>query len=224
MPLTILVVEDDLGTRVAVSDYLESLGFWVVPAENGRKALTLVEKERPQLIVTDIAMPELDGYTLIRQVRRNPALRLIPVIFLTGKTELDSRIQGYQLGCDVYLEKPFELAELGAIVRNLLDRTQMMLEWRVSSDATPLPPNFGEMPAADSAYRRTANPAAIDISQREREVLHWLSEGYSNGQIGEKLHLSARTIEKHVSNLLRKTETNNRAELVRFAMSHHLVT
>ncbi|MEB3292695.1 MAG: response regulator transcription factor [Synechococcales bacterium] len=223
MPLTILVAEDDLGTRVAVSDYLESLGFWVVPAENGKKALALIEQERPHLIVTDIAMPELDGYSLIRQVRRHPNLRLIPVIFLTGRTELNSRIQGYQLGCDVYLEKPFELVELGAIVRNLLDRTQMMLEWRVSSDLPPQS-DLSEIPTPDSIYRRTPHLQAIEMSSREQEVLHWLSEGYSNGQIGEKLHLSSRTIEKHVSNLLRKTETNNRAELVRFAMSHHLVT
>jgi len=63
----------------------------------------------------------------------------------------------------------------------------------------------------------------LNLTQREQEVLDQLTKGLSNGDIGNKLHLSPRTVEKHVSSLLRKTETNNRSELVRFAMEHHLV-
>ena len=138
MPLTILVADDDLGTRLSIGDYLESIGYSVISAQNGRDALRLVEESQPHLIVTDITMPQMDGYELVRQIRQRPILRLLPVIFLTGRTATDEKIRGYQLGCDVYLEKPFELPELGAIVRNLLERLQMIeQEWRRTAALQP---------------------------------------------------------------------------------------
>jgi DNA-binding NarL/FixJ family response regulator len=217
MPLTILIVDDDLGIRLSVSDYLELAGYSVIMAENGQNALAMVDRYQPHLIVTDVTMPQMDGYELIRQVRLQPAFRLLPVIFLTARTNTDERIRGYQLGCDAYLPKPFELNELAAVVRNLLERSQMVeSEWRQrlrSVEADEEIAHAKQYPTID-----------LDLTQREREVLAELVEGLSNGQIGDRLHLSPRTIEKHVSSLLRKTETSNRAELVRFAMDHGLVS
>jgi DNA-binding NarL/FixJ family response regulator len=220
MPLTILVAEDDPGTRLSISDYLETnCGFSVVATENGKDALDSVETHQPHLIVTDVTMPQMDGYEFVRQVRRRPAFRLLPVVFLTGRTETEERVRGYQLGCDVYLSKPFELSELGAVVRNLLDRSQMIeSEWRTRLQGTEASPERHDAERTDSTM------STIVLTDREKEVLALLSDGLSNVQIGNQLHLSARTIEKHVSSLLRKTETNNRAELVRFAMAHHLVS
>lgn len=215
MPLTILVAEDDLGTRLSICDYLECSGYSVVSAENGKDAIALLETHQPHLLVTDVSMPLMDGYELVRQVRRRPALRLLPIVFLTGRTDTEERVRGYQLGCDVYLAKPFELPELGAVVRNLLDRSQMIeTSWRSRQ----------EFEISEGAEREKLVPDIdITFTDREREVLTLLSDGLSNIQIGERLHLSSRTVEKHVSSLLRKTETSNRAELVRFAMEHHLV-
>jgi DNA-binding NarL/FixJ family response regulator len=217
MPLTILVADDDPGTRLSISDYLEASGYSVIPAENGKDALSMVEAYQPHLIVTDITMPQMDGYELVRQVRRRPSLRLLPVVFLTGRTDPKERVLGYQLGCDVYLAKPFELSELGAVVRNLLERAQMIeSEWRSRVQAV----QAVETPPKPAIFLPIGG---TDLTDREKEVLRLLSEGLSNNQIGDKLHLSPRTVEKHVSSLLRKTETSNRAELVRFAMEHHLV-
>jgi DNA-binding NarL/FixJ family response regulator len=214
MPLTILIVDDDLGIRLSVSDYLELAGYSVIMAENGQNALAMVDRYQPHLIVTDVTMPQMDGYELIRQVRLQPAFRLLPVIFLTARTNTDERIRGYQLGCDAYLPKPFELEELAAVVRNLLERSQMMeSEWRQRLRSVE----------EEETHEKLYPTVALDLTQREKEVLAELVEGLSNGQIGDRLHLSPRTIEKHVSSLLRKTETNNRAELVRFAMDHRLV-
>ncbi len=217
MPLTILVADDDLGTRLSISDYLEASGYSIISAENGKEALGMVEAYQPHLIVTDITMPQMDGYELIRQVRRRPSLRLLPVVFLTGRTDPKERVLGYQLGCDIYLAKPFELSELGAVVRNLLERSQMIeSEWRSRMQTG----GVNEASAQASIYTPTI---ILDLTGREKEVLYFLSEGLSNNQIGDKLHLSPRTIEKHVSSLFRKTDTSNRAELVRFAMENHLV-
>jgi DNA-binding NarL/FixJ family response regulator len=216
MPLTILIVDDDLGIRLSVSDYLELAGYSVIMAENGQNALAMVDRYQPHLIVTDVTMPQMDGYELVRQVRLQPAFRLLPVIFLTARTNTDERIKGYQLGCDAYLPKPFELNELAAVVRNLLERSQMVeSEWRQRLRSVE-----ADEEIAHAKQHPTIN---LDLTQREREVLAELVEGLSNGQIGDRLHLSPRTIEKHVSSLLRKTETSNRAELVRFAMDHGLV-
>jgi len=227
MPLTILVVDDDLGTRLSISDYLELTGYLTLMAENGARALALVEECRPHLMVTDIAMPRMDGFELVRRIRQKPEFRLLPVVFLTAHHETESRIRGYQLGCDLYLPKPFDLKELGAVVRNLLERSQLIeAEWRMRSLSAQSEP----LPLAESFESSSSNPSrdmavaiALGLTSREKGVLRLLSDGLSNAQIGDRLHLSPRTIEKHVSNLFRKTETNNRAELVRFAMDHHLV-
>lgn len=222
MPLTILVVDDDLGTRLSISDYLEISGYSVIVAENGQEALHLVEQYQPHLIVTDIAMPEMDGYQLIKRVRARPAFRLLPVIFLTAHTSTQERIRGYQLGCDNYLPKPFELEELGVVIRSLLERSQLIqAEWR-----SRLPQEGQTISKEPSEPVSVPSKIALEINltQREQEVLNLLTEGLSNAQIGEHLHLSPRTVEKYVSSLLRKTDSNNRAELIRFALKNNLIS
>jgi DNA-binding NarL/FixJ family response regulator len=235
MPLTILVADDDLGTRLSIGDYLEAIGYLVVAAENGQEALKLVEECQPHLVITDITMPQMDGYELVSRMRQRPTSRLLPVVFLTARNDTQERIRGYQAGCDVYLSKPFELQELGAVVRNLLERLQLIeLEWRFArgdaarrvaehtEESRSSRPSHESSHTAQNAALAVA-VAALNLTQREREVLEILSDGHSNVQIGESLHLSPRTVEKYVSSLLRKTDTSNRAELVRFAMEHHLV-
>ncbi len=226
MPLTLLVADDDLGIRVAVGDYLESLGYAVTTAANGRLALDAIGRIHPHLLVLDISMPEISGYELVRQVRLEPMTRLLPVVFLTERNEMSDRILGYQAGCDSYLAKPFELDELGAIVRNLLDRAQLVTDWR---QVAPLPvAAFQDAVPLDSAipipggFANEALPRmrGVDLTQREREVVSLLSQGLSNPQIGVKLHLSPRTVEKHVTSLFRKTDTTNRSELVGYAIDH----
>lgn len=212
MPLTILVADDDLGTRLAISDYLEMSGYSVLTAADGREALAIVEAHHPHLMVTDIVMPRLNGYELVRHVRQHPAFRLLPVIFLTSRNQTEERIQGYQSGGDLYLPKPFELEELGAAIRNLLERSQMISEYRLSPEESSRLLNDAEKPELP-----------LNLTQREREVIVLLTHGLSNAEIGTRLHLSPRTVEKYVSSLFRKTETSNRAELVGFTMKHRLV-
>jgi DNA-binding NarL/FixJ family response regulator len=223
MPLTILVADDDLGTRLSIADYLELHGFVAIAVENGREALTMVEKYRPHLIVTDIAMPQMDGHTFIRQIRSQPALRLLPVVFLTARDETADRIIGYQLGCDAYLAKPFELPELLAVIRNLLDRAQTVALEMQFSRTVPEPEPAANLARSLKTGANADRPNQPELSSRELEVLTLLSTGGSNSQIGKELHLSPRTIEKHVSSLFRKTEVHNRSELVRYAIEHNLV-
>ena len=217
MPLTILVADDDLGTRLSISDYLEMSGYSVITAADGQEALAMVETYHPHLMVTDIVMPRLNGYELVRSVRQHPTFRLLPVIFLTARNKTEERIQGYQSGADLYLPKPFELKELGAAIRNLLERAQMIQsEYRLSYEE-------GLRTFLRSSVADIEDVSPLPLTKREQEVLQLLTHGLSNAEIGTQLHLSPRTVEKYVSSLLRKTETSNRAELVRFAMEHRLV-
>jgi DNA-binding NarL/FixJ family response regulator len=225
MPLLILVAEDDPGIRLAVCDYLELSGYSAIAAENGVEALSLLESYRPHLIVADIKMPLKDGYELVKQVRNRPEFRLLPVIFLTERGSTEERIRGYKAGCDLYLPKPFEMDELGAVIRNLLERSQIVQSEIVQSEIrfSSEDPKRTSEPAAKPSRSLFPQPLNVDLTNREQEVLQLLATGLSNVDIGNQMHLSPRTIEKYVSSLLRKTETNNRAELVRFAMEHHLV-
>lgn len=222
MPLTILIADDDQGTRLAISDYLELSGYLVISAQNGQEALAMVEEFQPHLLVTDITMPQMDGYELVQRVRQKPMFRLLPVIFLTARTKTQERIRGYQLGCDAYLPKPFDLDELGAVTRNLLERAQLIQAAWISQSRTVESLQESMEAAAHIASGETS-ATQLELTPRERDVLNLLAEGLSNAQIGDGLHLSPRTVEKYVSSLLRKTDTSNRAELVRFAVDHHLV-
>jgi len=214
MPLTILVVDDDPALRIALVSYFELEGYVAIAAMNGRDALLKVDRHQPQLVVTDALMPEMDGFELIRKLRQQPQYRLLPVVFLTARAELDNRIRGYKAGVDVYVQKPVALTELGAIVRNLLDRAMLTgLSQPAGSDTeTHLPP----------AVALSSQGVVLNLTSRERETLVLLVEGLSNSEIGDRLFLSPRTIEKYVSRLLEKTETRNRIELARFAIEHGL--
>ncbi len=215
MPLLILIADDDPGIRLAVSDYLELSGYSVISAKNGQEALSLLESYRPHLLISDIKMPIVDGYDLVRQVRQRPEFRLLPVIFLTERRSTHERIRGYQVGCDLYLPKPFEMEELAAIIRNLLERSQIVQSDRgFSRSHQETDPNLSA-PAPKQV--------SFNFTQREQQVLELLSTGLSNIDIGNKLHLSHKTIEKYVSSLFKKTETSNRAELIRLALENDLV-
>lgn len=198
-----------------ISDYLEMSGYSAITAEDGQAALDLVEKYHPHLLVTDIMMPRMDGHALVQQVRQRPEFRWLPVIFLTERASTEERIIGYQLGCDLYLPKPFEMQELGAMIRNLLARSyERQVRWQEPSDHNrKLEPT--KVP--------TIAEPTLKLTPREQQVLNWLTQGLSNVEIGQNIHLSPRTVEKHVSSLLRKTETSNRAELLRFALENNLV-
>lgn len=231
MALTILVADDDLGTRISVSDYLELLGYSVIVAKDGKQALSMIEHYHPHALVTDINMPRMDGYDLVRQVRQKPAFRLLPVVFLSERNTVEERIRGYQTGCDAYLPKPFEIQELVVVIRCLLDRGIL---WREEQRNFPTEEKLKPLPEMESADINQVHnvtqeaiapkPLEFNLSKREQEVLDLLTTGFvTNVEIGNKLHLSPRTVEKYVSSLLRKTETRRRTELALFARKYHLV-
>ncbi len=119
---TILIAEDDRVTLRFITSLLEEQGYAVLPAEDGRRAQELALERQPDLIVTDLFMPYEDGFDVLRQVRREPALSRTPIMILSTKSREEDIIRGLEEGADDYMIKPFRAREFLVRVRKLLDR------------------------------------------------------------------------------------------------------
>ena len=128
-PITILIVEDEASIRTVARSYLESEGYRVIVCDNGRDALTLAAQHRPELIVLDLMLPELDGLEVAAQIRQSPdpALQQVYILMLTARSEEADRIAGLRLGADDYLTKPFSPREMVARVQAILRRSRQGL-------------------------------------------------------------------------------------------------
>jgi uncharacterized protein (TIGR02266 family) len=121
---TVLVVDDSDGHRIVAIRSLRAIGFDVLSANDGLEGLGVAIRERPDVILTDVNMPRMDGWKLLRMIRSRPNLASTPVIFLTTLTDDAQRLKGYRLGVDDYLGKPFQGAELAARVERVLARSR----------------------------------------------------------------------------------------------------
>ena len=124
MPEKILIVDDDLDTLKLVGLILQRHGYGIVAANGGVSALAKASADKPDLILLDLMMPDLDGYEVARRLRGDAALAHIPIIMFTAKTMLDDKVAGFEAGADDYLTKPTHPSELIAHVKALLARTQ----------------------------------------------------------------------------------------------------
>lgn len=200
MAKRLLVVDDDPGLLLAVSETLRAEGYDVATARRGADALVHVAQTLPDLIISDIRMPGMDGYQLVRNLRSNARTRLVPIVFLTAKDETTDRIQGFRTGVDAYITKPFEPDELAAIVAGILSRVE-----RTHSDLARM---FGDTKEEQEDFVRDE-----DLTDAEWRVAEAVARGLSNKQIAAELNLSLRTIEGHISRILDKKGLSNRVEL-----------
>ena len=226
MSAQLLLVDDEPGLREAVKEYLQDSGFKVQVASNATDAWQMLQKNVPDLVISDVMMPKVDGYQFLKQLREDPRFKSLPVVFLTARGMTSDRILGYQAGCDAYLPKPFDPEELEAIVKNLLER-------RTTGTNTAGGGNdIEDIKLQIAAIRgmledtnrivQTPPPIRIDLTPREQSVLDLVAEGLMNKEIARRLETSVRNVEKYVSRLFSKTGTNSRTELVRYALEHGL--
>jgi CheY-like chemotaxis protein/CRP-like cAMP-binding protein len=123
---SILVIDDNNDIRENTAEILDMAGYKTLTAENGKKGVDLALKERPDLIVCDIMMPELDGYGVLHLLRKNPDMQSIPFIFLTAKTERTDLRKGMEMGADDYITKPFDDIELLNAIEIRLKKAQVL--------------------------------------------------------------------------------------------------
>ena len=228
MSARLLLVDDEPGLREAVQAYLEDSNFVVEVASNARDGWELLQQHNPDLLISDIMMPQVDGYQFLKQVREDPRYKALPVVFLTAKGMTSDRIQGYTAGCDAYLSKPFDPDELVAIITNLLARRaapKQMSETGENPDITALANQMARIESllsGRSSIVQIPSTIKIDLTPREQSVLDLVAQGLMNKEIARRLETSVRNVEKYVSRLFSKTGTNSRTELVRYALEHGL--
>lgn len=207
-PKKLLVVDDDPNLILLVKDFLEFKGYQVLTAENGRKALQIVQQEESlDMIICDIMMPEMDGYAFVEELRQEPSTKWIPVMVLSAKGQSPDRIKGLNIGADVYMVKPFEPEELLAQVNSTLRQVKRLMAHNIKK-ADGLP--------------KIEVPNNFELTPTETKVVTLVAQGMGNRDIAESLNVSQRTIESHVSNMLNKTGLNNRTELARWFMQTNI--
>lgn len=208
MAKRILVVDDEAKLLRAVAVTLREEGYEVATARSGEEALVAVNASVPDLVVSDIRMPRMDGYQLARALRLNPRTELIPVVFLTAKGERKDRLAGIRTGVDAYLVKPFDPEELLAVIANLLGRAE-----RTNAELARL---VSTAQGVESSSTRSGQDA--DFTPTESRVARLVAEGLSNKEIAAELGSSVRTIEGHISNVLSKKGWSNRVEIARHVL------
>jgi DNA-binding NarL/FixJ family response regulator len=201
----LLIVDDDPNLLRAVAACLRGEGYEVDTARSGDEALIRIAQRLPDLIVSDIRMPRMDGYALARQLRGNPRTDLIPVIFLTAMDESSERIAGIRSGVDAYLTKPFEPDELLAVVGNILTRVE-----RTHAEIARL---IGSNTREHLAFRDE------QLTEAEERIAAAVASGLSNKEIAAALGLSVRTVENHISHILAKKNFENRVEIARYVLA-----
>ncbi|MGF1588321.1 MAG: response regulator transcription factor [Pleurocapsa sp.] len=227
----ILVVDDDSTLRKILQNSLEQRGYQVISVGSSKEALKKFIQDIPDIIVSDVSMPEMDGFEFCRQLRSHPSGKLIPFIFLSAKNELDDRIQGRTIGADSYLTKPFEMKELIADIEALIERSrrvhaeivhliEQLANSQSQSTAVEIKDTIeyqAEMIAKTTAGITSSAPKPLPLTPAEERVFWETIQGYTNKQISERLFISPRTVQTHLSNILSKLNLSNRTQLVRFA-------
>lgn len=163
-PPRILVVDDEENIRFLVESALQLAGMQTAGAEDGRAALRLATDYRPDLIVLDVMMPELDGFEVLKRLRDSGART--PVIFLSARDSTDDRVRGLSTGGDDYMIKPFAVAELVARVQLRLKNAGQATKHTVLS--------CSDLVLDTEAHRVTRSDVVIDLSPTEYKLLHYL--------------------------------------------------
>jgi two-component system, OmpR family, response regulator len=218
MARKILVVDDEKRIVEIVKAYLEKDGFQVASAFEGRTALQIARKEKPDLIVLDLMLPEVNGWDVCRTLRKESD---VPVIMLTARDDVTDKIVGLELGADDYVTKPFDPKELVARVKAVLRRKE-------SQGIASLVLNIGRL-RIDRDKRTVSRDADnIELTSTEFDLLFKLAEFpgrvYSRMQLLEQIQGDAydgyeRTIDSHIKNLRKKIEPN--PERPRYVLTVH---
>jgi DNA-binding response OmpR family regulator len=207
MPKKILVVEDEPGIRLSLSDELESAGYQVFIAENGEKALAATGREKPDLIILDLMLPVLDGTEVCKKLRMRGDRT--PIIMLTVKDKEIDKVLGLELGADDYMTKPFSLRELVARVKAVFRRTDEKPSNLDVYSFGGIDLDFKKFEAAKKGKKLDLTPLEFHMlklfAERRGQVL--TRDEFLDGVWGEdNVSVSFRTVDSHIANIRKKIE------------------
>ncbi|HQX18302.1 MAG TPA: response regulator transcription factor [Anaerolineales bacterium] len=204
MPPLILIVDDEPKITRLARDYLEKNGFRVLTAADGQSALTTARREKPDLVILDLMLPNIDGREVCRILRRESA---VPIIMLTALSEEIDQVTGLEIGADDYITKPFSVRALVARVRALLRRTRGDVK-------APSLIRVGGLEIDSEKYAVSFNGAPIKLTPNEFKLLVLLAsrpnQTLTREQLLEDLHGTSsnvdRSVDSHIKNLRKKLE------------------
>lgn len=179
----ILVVDDDIAINELIKVNLEMHSYKVSQAFDGTEGFALAKQILPDLIILDVMMPEVDGYTVAQRIRQNENTKDIPIIMLTALSQLNDKVKGFDIGVDDYLVKPFEIEELFVRVRALLKRSNKIpdsmaiKELLVHNEITLLP----------ETYSIKINDMTAKLTPIEFEIFYILFQNHGNMISSKKL-------------------------------------
>lgn len=210
----VLVVDDEQKIVRIVRAYLERDGYYVLTAADGRSALDLVRRERPDLMILDLMLPEVSGWDVCRAVRADPSTAHLPIVMLTARDEVPDRIVGLELGADDYVVKPFDPNELLARIHAVLRRVRGLRGTVVpSTSATVL--RHGDLRIDLDRHEARRGDDLLSLTPTEFQLLATLTTQpgrvFTRLQLldaiqGEAFEGYERAIDSHVKNLRRKLE------------------
>lgn len=206
----ILIVEDEMNIRQLVRYNLEKEGFQVLEATDGLQGLKMAKLEKPELVLLDLMLPEMDGLEVCRSLKGNPGTAALPVIMVTAKSEEIDKVIGLELGADDYLTKPFSPRELVARVKAVLRRSQ-------KETTQPGELSVGRLRFNFSRYEVHMGGAKLELTPKEYELLKMLATNlgkvFTREQLLEKVwgyeyFGDTRTVDVHVRHLRAKMSTD----------------
>jgi DNA-binding NarL/FixJ family response regulator len=189
----ILIIEDEPEMRRNITALLRYNEYEPIEAENGRRGIEAVRREKPDLVLCDVMMPELDGHGVLQALQQDADLAVIPFIFLTAKGEKDDLRSGMNLGADDYLTKPVANADLVRAIEVRLRRSEQQARREFKLDFSSTQPllEFG-------------------LTARAAETLLWLAQGKTNPDIATILGITESTVKKHVQEIFDKLGVETR--------------
>jgi DNA-binding NarL/FixJ family response regulator len=189
----ILVIEDEPEMRRNITTLLRYHNYEPVAAANGREGIEAARREKPDIILCDVMMPELDGYGVLQELQMDASLAQTPFIFLTAKGEKDDLRSGMNLGADDYLTKPVANADLIRAIEARLRRSELQANRKFKPDfSTPAP------------------LLKLGLTPRAAEALLWLAQGKTNPDIAIILGITESTVKKHVQEMFEKLGVETR--------------
>jgi DNA-binding NarL/FixJ family response regulator len=193
---TVLLIEDQSEMRRNIATILEMENYTVLAAADGRAGVELARSRKPDIVLCDVMMPEMDGFAVIQNLRADSATASIPFIFLTAKGEKRDMRSGMNLGADDYLTKPVTASDLLSAIEARLARARL-------AGTREFKPDF----TSSTPLER------LGLTPRESEVLLWVCQGKSNADIATILETTIHTVKKHLQNIFEKlgVETRNGA-------------
>jgi DNA-binding response OmpR family regulator len=213
MTQRILVVDDDRQIVRLVQAYLERDGYAVLTASDGAAALRMIRTERPDLVVLDLMLPDLDGWAITRAVRADPTIAGLPILMLTARVEDADRIVGLELGADDYVTKPFNPREVVARVRAILRRTG------ATGPASPAL-TYGTLRLDADQHLVTLGDRPVDLTPTEFDLLRlfltqpghaFTRQELIEQGLGYEYEGLERTVDSHIKNLRKKLERDRNA-------------